>query len=233
MTKLSKESVSNLSDEEQEVKDVFQIPRGYKQCQHLNKFNKPSKADKKEVWLLKVPKSLDISKLKTLPIDFTGDAPSELSLGDRKYLLREDLLQEDQQAQDSKGNKFSIMVPNNEDNLTVDCKLSIAKFFNVSEAVDIPAIQYDQIRTPRQDVLKVTGLKMRHFATGYNAEDFDIDEEKRLSDGEPPTKKYKKSHEGKKEKKEKKEKKHKEKKEKKDKRDKKDDKAKKEKRTKH
>ncbi|AAS51469.1 ACR243Wp [Eremothecium gossypii ATCC 10895] len=208
MVSMSNEYVSDSSDSEREVEERFEVPAGFKQCKHLKDFKKP-KGSKQELWLMKLPSSVDIGKLKKIPVDFAGDAPASFSVDGKKYVVREDLSQEDGPGGSAKASRFAVLAPRSKDVLKADAKLQIAKFFNVSESVEIPAIDYDRVRQPRKDVTKVTGLKTRHFATGYDAEDFAD-----AAAAEPPKKKHRKS-DDKKEKKEKKDKeKKKEKKEK-------------------
>lgn len=200
---LSKEYVSDSSDDEHHhEQDAFAVPDNYKQCKHLKKFHAPDADSKKEVWLIKAPKSLDFGKLKTLPIDFSGDSGSTIELGPKSYSVREDLGQED----GGSSGKYTFMTPNDKQTLAIDASLQIGKFFTISETVQIPEICYDKVRVPREDVVKVGGLKLRHFATGYDGEEGQGHEQEEQED-QPPLKKHKKDKKDKKEKKDKKKKK--------------------------
>lgn len=146
MYQISKEYVSDSSDEECEIQEDFQVPADYRQCKNLEKFNEPSKSDKRELWLMRIPGTLDISNLKSIPIDVSGEVSSEISCNSKKYTIREECSHEKQGNCDK---KFSVLVPNGKDTLHAVSKLQVAKFFTISETVEIPAIQIDKIKVAR------------------------------------------------------------------------------------
>ena len=53
----------------------------------------------------------------------------------------------------------------------------ISRFYSIHEVVDIPEIQLDKVVVPRQNVPKIKKLRMRHFPTGYGADDYQFDKE--------------------------------------------------------
>lgn len=206
MSKLSREYLSESEGENGENGEEtveFAPPAGFTKCKHLKKFHR-RKADE-QLWLIKLPASLDISKLKSLPVDFSGkehgDAVIKTDEG-RSYSVSEDVTQREGQDHSN----LTLLVPDeSRDYLRVGSgkqnSLDIDRVFSVSEVASIPDIDYEELRTPRSDVVKVEGLQVRHFATGY-------DEEKKSKkrsaseSSEAPSKKH-----SKKEKKDKKEKK--------------------------
>lgn len=208
MAKLSKEYVSD-SDSETEAVPEFKVPNDYKKCKHLKKFNIDIKKKSKdqEVWLINVPAAMDISKLKTLPVNFKGT--SSVNIDDESYEI--------EQSINNDNTNLSLLIPDEtRESLTVCSKdnrpIQFDRIINISESKSIPNIQYDKVKVPRKDVQKVDGLIMRHFATGYDAKDFGVEEtqiEKKRhadEDSESPSKKKKEKKE-KKDKKKKKEKK--------------------------
>lgn len=174
-TKLSKEYLSD-SDMESDSETVqqFTVPSGFKKVTHLKRF--PKKSQEEEVWLIKLPANLDISELETLPMD-----NGVISLKNKKkYMISKDF------AQDSSSN-LSLLVPN-DDKVSLsasvnsnDKSIKFDKILTVSEIANIPEIKYENIRLPRNDVVKVEGLQMRHFPTGYDAKDYELDSKKEVS----------------------------------------------------
>lgn len=208
MSKLSREYVVESEDENGEETTEFAPTTGFSKIKHLKKFHK-KKADE-QLWLIKVPASLDISKLKNLPVDFSGKEGSEamiMSDEGRSYNVSEDVTQREGQDHSN----LTLLVPDeSRDFLRVGNEkhgsLGFDRVFSVSEVASIPNIEYEELRVPRSDVVKVKGLKVRHFATGY-------DEEKKSKkrsapeSSEEPSKKHKKDKKDRKDKKDKKDKK--------------------------
>ncbi|KAL3230579.1 DNA-directed RNA polymerase I subunit RPA34 [Nakaseomyces bracarensis] len=230
---LSREYVSDSDSDDEVVK--YQPPADYKKCKHLKKFPISELNKNKELWLLKLPKNVDLSNLKSLPLD-AGSKISEIDLNNKHYKV----IQNTSSKEGSDNTNLSLLIPkedkeslkvaHNKENKTV----YFDKVFTICETAPIPSIDVEKVRVPRENVPKVEGLITRHFATGYDAEDFGIEEvsvpkvdkkedkehsKKRSHDEAQETpSKHKKSKKEKKEKKDKKDKK--EKKEKKHKKDK-------------
>ncbi|CDK25675.1 unnamed protein product [Kuraishia capsulata CBS 1993] len=208
------------SDSEVEVPE-YAPPAGYK------KFDPPaidtSKFKQKELWLIKCPKGLDLSKLKKLPVSFQIGATTDLKVGNSTFNLTEDTYQEDIAAQSEKSDssKHCLLVNGKTTSGMKPSELTIQKYYTISEKVKIPSIDYEKAIVAREDVPKEENLRMRHFPTGYGANDYNeakaipadspVKRPNRSEDhmdvDETPKKKSKKE---KKDKKEKKERKHKE-----------------------
>lgn len=189
---------------------------------HYNKvplFTPKTDLANKEIWLIKAPKGFNVSQLKTLPVSFTSKKVSNDGLKSFKVGEKEFQMNEEHFSSDSA--KYSLI---HEDLL--DKK--IARYYTLRQVVKIPGINWDKAIKKRKDVPKEKNLKMRHFPTGYSANNFDEAKpiaESRLDEDGKVIKKFKvEPAPEKKEKKEKKDKK--EKKEKKEKKDKKKDKKK-------
>lgn len=170
---MSNEFVSDSESDNEIENQLFKVPKDFKKCEHLKKFplDKLSKKSEEEVWLLNIPSNLDISKLKTLPIDFKRT--SSVTVANQTYEI--------EQEKSKDNSNLVVMVPGQKrDSLKIltkqDKPFQFDKIFTISESTDIPDIDYSKIRLPREDVPVVEGLITRHFATGYDAADFGISE---------------------------------------------------------
>lgn len=193
MSKLSKDYVSASEDENDEETMEFAPPVGYVRCKHLKKFHK--KKHDEQLWLIKVPSSLDISSLKTLPIDFSGKENGEavITSEGKTYSVNEDVTQ----REDQDNSNLTLLVPDeSRDKLRVGAdKHGSWKFDRVicvSETANIPGINYEELRVPRADVVKVEGLKVRHFASGYDEKKKSKKREAADAETDSPPKKHKK-----------------------------------------
>ncbi|QLL33760.1 hypothetical protein HG536_0F00850 [Torulaspora globosa] len=169
MSRLSKEYVSTSEEENEGATVEFAPPAGYVRCKHLKKFHK--KKSDEQLWLIKVPSSLDISKLKKLPIDFSGKENGEAAITSegKSYTVNMDVTQREEQD----SSNLTLLVPDeSRDSLRVGGDKSKSwgfdRVFSVSEAAAVPRIEYEELRVPRSDVVKVEGLQVRHFASGYD-----------------------------------------------------------------
>lgn len=166
---VSKEYISDSDSDtaSESVVDVFVPPENFKKCGHLKSFVKPKNLKQKELWLIKLPKSLDISKLKSLPVDFTGEEETCISQDKKTFSLKEEIQQEDATAGEV-GSELTLLTPSDKAKLKVERgSKTFDKIFTVTESAQIPSIDYSKVKVERKDVLKVKGLKTRHFATGY------------------------------------------------------------------
>lgn len=170
---MSNEFISDSESDNEIENQVFKAPKDFKKCDHLKKFplDKLTKKSEEEVWLLNIPANLDISKLKTLPIDFKRT--SSVTVENHIYEI--------EQEKTKDNSNLVVMVPGQKrDSLKIltkqDKPFQFDKIFTISESTDIPDIDYSKIRLPREDVPVVEGLITRHFATGYDAADFGISE---------------------------------------------------------
>lgn len=186
---LSREYVSDSDGEsDAEVEQVFRAPSDYKKCRHLKKFHKKPN---EEVWLIKVPAGLDIGSLKSLPVDLdsrgddrSGSSVVTFDANAKKYSL------EEQNGLDY--SNLSLLVPDesreslrlergtegkgNSKSKKESTSVALERIFTVSEVASIPNIDFSKLRVPHADVVKVEGLKMRHFPTGYDAKDYGVEE---------------------------------------------------------
>ena len=235
---LSNEFVSDSDSEETSYNEFrvphFEVPKDYKKLKHLknvplfsNNNNNNSTDKDHELWLFKVPKDLDISKIKSLPLD----KESQFQVDGRNFKIELDDLET------RNNSNMAILSTDKDDILKILNKkhqiVNFNKIFTINYTTNIPNIQYDKIKVPRQNVPRIEGLKVRHFATGYyeeeeeekqqnepkektqqkkrkhdNDDDDDAVEDIELKDEKKKSKKNKKDKKDKKDKKKKKEKKH-------------------------
>lgn len=211
---LSSEYVSDSDTEETGNNEFhvphYEVPKDYKKVKHLKSVPTLQNSKDHELWLFKVPKGVDISKIKSLPLA----KDSTFQIGKENFQVELDELE-------SKDNSNMAILSNSEKHSDVlniatrnDKTVSFNKIFNINKTTKIPKIKYDKVRVPRENVPTIEGLIVRHHATGYDAEE---------EETKPKEKSKKRKHEEEEEvtvsepKKEKKDKKDKKKKEKKDK----------------
>lgn len=169
---VSKEYISESDSENdsgsEPTVEVFVPPENYKKCSHLKSFTKVKNLKQKEIWLIKLPKSLDISKLDKLPVDFTGAAETSITQGKKTFSLREEIQQEESDAKAS-SSELALLTPVDKTKLGINPsgRNSFDKIFTISESAQIPKIDISKVKIDREDVKKIKGLKTRHFATGY------------------------------------------------------------------
>ncbi|EMG49647.1 RPA34 DNA-directed RNA polymerase I subunit RPA34 [Candida maltosa Xu316] len=209
------DSDSDLSEEE--IKE-YEPPR------HFNKVSAskssssdfPSGLKDKEIWLIKTPRGFPIKELKKLPISFTNDGNESFKVSNLSYQVNEDL---NADVGDS-NNKHTIFTQKKKSYKPVSGKIS--RFYSIHEVVQIPEINLDKVVVPRENVEKIKRLRMRHFPTGYGADDYEFEDEEEEDDvdagkvlkkaktdeKEPKEKKHKKDKKDKKEKKKSKKEKH-------------------------
>ncbi|TID28468.1 hypothetical protein CANINC_002463 [Pichia inconspicua] len=204
----SDEGLSTDSETEREVEAKaveFIPPRKY----NLRKDNKAPKVlqkigKKEQVWLFKIPKDVDISKIKSLPVD----SNETFQIGDKTYSITEEINKDK--------NKFQVFIPKDDDSKFENSGVEVTKYVDIVEHVQIPEINYSKVVVERQDVEKEEGLRMRHFPTGYYIKDFEeakepyvpsASEKKRKAEDDEEEEPKKKSKKDKKEKKEKRDKK--------------------------
>ncbi|SCU99679.1 LAME_0G04808g1_1 [Lachancea meyersii CBS 8951] len=96
---------------------------GYKKCKNLASFE----ASGKEVWLIRAPRKLDLSQIKTLPVDFTGENHATFENRGLNFEVREDLYDD--------GSGLSVLVP--ADKRTLVSGTKVDRLFTISETVDL------------------------------------------------------------------------------------------------
>ncbi|KAH3685875.1 hypothetical protein WICPIJ_003164 [Wickerhamomyces pijperi] len=215
---LSEEFIDSDTDSENESVE-YAPPKGYHQVKKFKKLTSTGASDKKEIWLIKVPKGFKFDELKKLPISFNPLEPSHsFKNNNKKFVISEDLTTNLNLAGPSTDSKYKILASDKNGSETLKMKkdLKISRFYNVSEKVEIPQIVHENVFKAREDVPVIKGLKPQHFATGYYATELDVTSDLE-EDSQPPKKKVKVDQTTEK----------KEKKEKKDKKDKKEKKSKK------
>lgn len=130
----------------------YQAPKHFKPVETKSsktshKISKPNKS----LYLIKYPKSLPIGSLKALSATITQDSKSYGVI---------------QSPQTKDLQKYKVFVNGKVVEKNID------KFLTINESVSLPTYDIDEVKIPRSDVPKVTGLKMRHFPSGYGAQDF-------------------------------------------------------------
>ncbi|GAV29201.1 hypothetical protein PMKS-002683 [Pichia membranifaciens] len=238
-------STDSEAERELEEKAVeFVPPRKYTKQMGLKRPEALEAVGKKQqVWLIKLPQDVDVSKIKSIPV---SGGEEEFEIAGKVYSIAGD----DSSKGLGKDGKFTVLVPTKKDGISnfKPSDVRIARFLDVCEKVKIPSIKYNKVVVQREDVEKETGLRMRHFPTGYYIKDYTEAHEpvvpgpksgKSSIDSSKSKKhssdKHKRSHdevEGSDDEGEEKDKKKKEKKDKKDKKDKKEKKDKKDKKEK-
>ena len=118
----------------------------------------------------KTPKGFPLTDLKKLPISFSGKSAESFKVNNLSYQVTEDL---GASASDT-NNKHTIFSLKKKFQTTRE---KISRFYSIHEVVDIPEIQLDKVVVPRQNVPKIKKLRMRHFPTGYGADDYQFDKE--------------------------------------------------------
>lgn len=158
------------SDSGSDTEDVpFQPPK------HFSKV-KPApfagSLEGKEIWLLKVPKNFPLHEVKVLPVSFTA---TTIAQGPKPFMAAGKSFQVNEEAfsSDVENRKFAVLEADAKGKAFVPSLHAVQRFYNIRETVAIPAIDVDAARVPRRDVEKVANLRMRHFPTGYGAEDYE------------------------------------------------------------
>lgn len=161
-----------ISESESDAEEVaYQPPRHFNPVSGKEKLGSVTG---KEVWLIKVPKGFPINKVKSLPILFTAqsikDGPKPFTIKDSKddvsYQVNEELL-----ALDASDRKYVVLSRKSKAYKPMS-DAPITRFYNVSEKVLVPEINLGTAIKPRQNVKEIAGLRMRHFPTGYDANDY-------------------------------------------------------------
>lgn len=147
----------------------------------------------KEIWLIKHPRGLDLSKVEKLPI--SADASGEFDADLRHYQVFQDDLNDKTNL-----NARLSLLEKSKTHYKVRQNLNIKGFYSIQEKVQIPQIDYSKVTKQRKDVPKEKHLRLRHVPTGYGLKDFPQEEpsskrskkDKRDNVGGTPSKKAKK-----------------------------------------
>lgn len=179
---LSDEYIYSSDDEAEEYE--FALPKDFQKVRSfdISSENLKDLKNGKEVWLFKTPKNFKFENLKTLPISLDVEKSSIIKTDDSKsFKLLEDVFQETDPfgSKNSKRNegtcsKYRILLPGagGQGDLIVS-SVPIKRFYSISQNVKIPQINFGKVFQEREDVTKALDLRLRHFATGYNEDDFE------------------------------------------------------------
>lgn len=200
---ISNEYISDSDSETESGNNVFQVPRfsvphDFKKVKHLKHIPHLNSKDH-ELWLFKVPRDLDVSELKSLPVAEVGHN-GQLKIKNQDFEVELDELESkdnSNMAVLSTHHKESgpsdtlhiVKKSHHKGAKKVDDPIHFDKIFTINKTKDIPKIQYDKVRLPRENVPKIEGLIVRHHATGYG----DDEEEEQQQPTE--TKNNKRKHE--------------------------------------
>lgn len=148
------------------------------------------KHPKIQLWLIKAPKELSVSKINKVGISSIGEV-EEFDVGGKSYKIEEDLtsLTTDNTIGDQ---KYSLLLPSNTSKYSPQGPIKFSRFFNISEDVTIPSVDWDKVKTAKPKVKQATNLRMRHFPSGYYIKDYKeasepvIPQRKRKAETEEP-----------------------------------------------
>jgi DNA-directed RNA polymerase I subunit RPA34 len=140
---------------------------------------------KEQIWLIKLPKDVDISSITKIPIGSSSSnnnnnsSSSEFEINGKYYNIIEDDSKTNSKLGKNGNGKFQIFLPNEKNNNTKfnssknDNEINITKFLDIVEKVKIPEINYNKVVIQRTNVEKQENLRMRHFPTGYYIKDYE------------------------------------------------------------
>ncbi|OBA26766.1 hypothetical protein HANVADRAFT_48812 [Hanseniaspora valbyensis NRRL Y-1626] len=175
------------------VTKLSKVPSSF-QKNIINK--KKSSKSKQKLVIFKIPKSITIDN-----VDIFQSKQKEIKLvtkDDSTYELKEDSLvnTENLKLIVNGDNAEGTLIPQSDD------VLSNIKCYSAVESVEIPKIDFEASRIPRENVVQIDNMKQEHFATGYDAKDYVNDKEnqseKKQIESEPKKEKKEKRKKGKK-----------------------------------
>ncbi|VEU21503.1 DEKNAAC102604 [Brettanomyces naardenensis] len=152
----------------------YEPPRSYVEVTGMKKVKELSsdyfkKHPKLQLWLIKVPVGLDVTKIQSIPVSSIGEQ-EPFEVDGKTYNVGEDLTAiTDEDVNDQ---KYSVLTPATDSALKAESNLKISRFFNVSERVTIPEINWEKVIVPKEKVKQQKNLRMRHFPTGYYIKDY-------------------------------------------------------------
>lgn len=172
----SKEYISDSDDSDNEgqyIKSIFDKDLKSYKITKLNKvptnFEKTISKKNKKLVLLRIPKNINIEKIE---IKKTLD-----SLLDKENKVNYNLIEDN--LVNTKNLELIVKKTNGDDVMMPIEQKNEIKVYNVIENVEIPNIDYDSCRVPREDVIQLSDMKQEHFATGYDSKDYKKDEVKK------------------------------------------------------
>ncbi|GAO46593.1 hypothetical protein SAICODRAFT_32818 [Saitoella complicata NRRL Y-17804] len=162
---LSKELVS--SDEEDsdvsDTEDVYTPPAGFTPLDTKTKsLLSASTLKDKEVWLFKVPAGTKMSEIKSLAVSAkTKRIGGEVEVGGKRWSVKEDVKEEAE---------FKLIAPTDK-GYTVAHEPKFSKTITMTEAVDLPKIQYPEgdLSVPKK--VQPEGMRMRFLPIGFGKGD--------------------------------------------------------------
>ncbi|QPG73450.1 hypothetical protein FOA43_000761 [Brettanomyces nanus] len=202
-TVIESDSDDSLDDDSIE-NDEYEPPRSYVKVTGMKKVKELSdhhlkKNPNQQLWLLKIPKEIEVSKISSIPINSIGE-PELFEVEGKQYKIGEDLTSIN--ANNEKDQKYTLLQVAGSSSYKVQSDIKISRFFNVSQSVTFPEVNWSKVTTPKERVMPVEGLRMRHFPTGYYIRDYNeakeplIPEKKRtaeevvVTEEEEPTRKH-------------------------------------------
>lgn len=162
---------SDVSSDEEDYE--FKPPKHYQKLENKSKLDDKNLKEK-EIWLIKAPKGFPLKELKSLPVSFTATSiksgPESFKVGGNSYKADEEFLLSTATGGNDDAGKHTIFFKHSK--AFKSSNKPITRIYNIRETVKIPKIKIDDVVIPRQDVPKVDNLRMRHFPTGYGANDY-------------------------------------------------------------
>lgn len=185
--------LENASSDDEIVQEEYEAPRSYDKVDGLRLVKELThdylkSHPKLQLWLIKYPDELDLSQIKQIPISSIG-APGSFEVNKKPFNITEDLTAIDD-TNNSKDQKYSLLLPERSSAYRAEKPKKITRFFNISEKVQIPAINWDTAIIQKPKVKPIEHLRMRHFPTGYYIKDY-----KEASDPVIPPKRKRKASE--------------------------------------
>ena len=167
--------LESASSDDEIVQEEYEPPRSYDQVDGLSLVKELTHDylkdhPKLQLWLIKYPDELDVSQIKQLPINSIGDSES-FDVDKKSFDIAEDLTAIDD-TNNSKDQKYSLLLPEKSSTYTAEKPKKITRFFNISEKIEIPAIDWDTVIAQKPKVKPIANLRMRHFPTGYYIKDY-------------------------------------------------------------
>lgn len=172
------------SDDASDLESQFVPPKGYRS----EKLEKIKLDDADEVFLVQLPPSVDLKKISNIPLE-----DGSFEIDGVKYNLSRHAVG----VSASSSNAKQLQLFTRKKDHVKPSSHKISARLNVVRAVDIPSIDYDNVRVAKPIVQQKTNLKMRVFPTGYSLNDYSSTSYSSAVDvpstSEPPAKKRKSS----------------------------------------
>ncbi|BFZ59179.1 hypothetical protein YB2330_000183 [Saitoella coloradoensis] len=161
---LSKELISSSDEEEEEEEeDIYTPPTGFTPLDPKTKsLLNPSTLKDNELWLFKVPAGTKVSEIKSLAVSAkTKRIAGEVEVAGKRWTVKEDVKEEAE---------FNLLAPTDK-GYTVATGAKFSKTITMTEAVDLPKIQYPEgdLSVPKK--VQPEGMRMRFLPIGFGKGD--------------------------------------------------------------